>query len=201
MRRQMELNPAAEDVLAQIPAMVSFRDGPIHVLDQIPELAANVDVALLRAHRQTRDDNALDQLVRIEFHQQPVFAGARLGFVRVHHDVLRLGRLPGQKAPLHAGRKAGATAPAQPRSFHFVDDFVLRHPERFFDRFIAVVGEIRLDAMGIRKVEAARQNLHFKRIRLVIHQLLTFCTSLICSGALPALSPSSSLSSIAGVTS
>ncbi len=39
------------------------------------------------------------------------------------------GRLLVDELPLHAGRKAGAPAPAQPRALDGVDDLVRRHPQ------------------------------------------------------------------------
>ncbi len=39
-----------------------------------------------------------------------VFAGARLAFVAIDQNVLRLGRFLRNKAPLHAGREAGAAS-------------------------------------------------------------------------------------------
>ena len=53
---------------------------------------------------------------------------------------LGLRRFLGNEAPLHAGREAGAAAPAQIRLFHFVDDLLGRHlRERFFEGLIAFV--------------------------------------------------------------
>ena len=61
------------------------------------------------------DGRALDEHVRVGHHQRDVLAGARLGLVRVDHQVVRLAVALRQEAPLHAGREAGPAAAAQPR--------------------------------------------------------------------------------------
>ena len=105
MRVQIEIEAGARDVLAEIALRVRFRDGAIHEIDQIAILAADIDVAGVRVDRQAGDQDALDHLVRIVLHQQPVLAGARLALIRVDDDVFRLGRSARNEAPLQTGRE------------------------------------------------------------------------------------------------
>jgi len=99
----------------------------------------------VRVHRQARDEHALDQLVRVVLHQQPILASSGLAFVSVHHDVFRLGRIARHKAPLHAGGKTRASAPPEIRGFHFLDYLLGLHPERFFEGHVSVGREIRVN--------------------------------------------------------
>ncbi len=182
MRVEIEIETRSLDVLAQVAARIRFGDGAIHGLDQVAILAANIDVALVRIDGAAGDQNALDQLVRIVLHQQPVLASARLAFVGVDDDVLRLGRRARHEAPLHAGGKSRAAAAAQGGSFHFLDDLLGRHLHGLEKGLVAVGGEIGVERFGIRETKALGQDFDFERAGFVIehrisrgprHRLLT----------------------------
>ena len=81
--------------------------------DDVQDLAAHVDERVVGADRVRRDDDALDQRVRVGHHQRDVLAGARLGLVGVDDEVVRLAVALRDEAPLHAGREARAAAAAQ----------------------------------------------------------------------------------------
>src|ERR1700743_1730721 len=68
VRREVERNASPQDIFAQVAACVGFFDRTIHDCDQISVFAANVDITLLRADREARDQNSFDQLVRIVLH-------------------------------------------------------------------------------------------------------------------------------------
>ena len=69
-----------------------------------------------------RDDDRLDQPVRVALDDDPVLVGAGLALVGVHAQVARLRVVLGQEAPLHPGREAGAAAAAQVRLLDLLDD-------------------------------------------------------------------------------
>ena len=79
--------------------------------------AADVDKGLLTFHGIGRQDDAFDQLVRVILHDHAVFEGARLGLIRVDHQVARVDAR-GQKAPFGAGWKTSAAAAAHVGGFH-----------------------------------------------------------------------------------
>ena len=81
VRVEVEVEAGALDVLAQPAARVRFGDGLVHDVDQVAVLAADVDVARVRIHREARDQAAFDQLVRVVLDQDAVLAGARLALV------------------------------------------------------------------------------------------------------------------------
>src|SRR5690606_19829328 len=68
--------PAALVVLAQQSGIVAFVDRSLQRLALADEFAANVDVGDMRAHRETGNDAALDQRVRIMAENVTILAGA-----------------------------------------------------------------------------------------------------------------------------
>jgi len=97
---------------------------------------------------QASDQDAFNQLMRIVLHQQAIFAGAGLAFIRVDHDNAWLGRGARDEAPLETGRKSSAAAAAQAGGLHFLDNRLGRHFFRFEKRFKAVVLQINAERLG-----------------------------------------------------
>ena len=78
---------------------------------------AQVDITRLDADHLGRDQQALQEAVRIALQESAVLEGARLAFVDVHgHDAR--GRLLAHDAPFAPGRETGPTQAAQARVFH-----------------------------------------------------------------------------------
>ncbi len=123
----VEVVAAACRVLAEQAGVVAFLDGAPQDLGLADELAADVDVGRPRAHGEAGNQRAFQQLMRIVADDLAVLAGAGLGLVRVDDQEIGLTglRLLGHEAPLHAGREAGAAAPAQSGGLDRVDDRVL----------------------------------------------------------------------------
>src|SRR5262249_47008076 len=129
---------AVDVVLADQLGGVGLGDRRFEALALADELAAHVDVAVVGAHREARDQAALDQEMRVVPHDLPVLAGAGLRLVGIDHEIVRTAvGLLGHERPLQPGGKAGAAAPAQARGFHLVDDPVAAF---FQDRLAAVPG-------------------------------------------------------------
>ena len=110
-------------------------------------LAAEVEEALRRAGRVGLDRHALDEGERVVLHEDPVLERAGLGLVGVADEVVRLGRLAGDGAPLAAGREGRAAATEQARRGDLGDDRLAAHRERLRQSLEAagrpVVGEAR----------------------------------------------------------
>src|SRR5216684_6347603 len=134
----VEVLPAAEDVLAEKAFRICVGDRFAHNVDEIAVLAANVYEANLRANGQSCDHNTFDYSVRIVFQNQAIFAGAGLALITVDQNVLRLGGFFGNKSPLHAGREACAAASTKVRSLDLINNVVRLHLECFFDGLVAV---------------------------------------------------------------
>jgi hypothetical protein len=122
---EVEVPARAAGILAQKARVVGLFDRLDQVLRLIIEFAAHIDVAGMGAHREARDQAALDQQVRIVTHDVAILAGAGLRLVGIHDEIVRpVLHFLGHEGPLHAGREACATAAAQARFLHLVDDRV-----------------------------------------------------------------------------
>jgi hypothetical protein len=118
--------PAMDIALADQPRLVGLVDRGLQALALADELAADVDVAGVRAHREAGDQAALDEKMRIVPHDLAILAGARLGLIGVHDQVVRpaVFRLLRHERPFETGREAGAAAPTQARGLDLIDDAV-----------------------------------------------------------------------------
>src|SRR5207302_4859807 len=99
---------AAENIFAQIAFGISIGNGLAHDVNQIAVFATNINKTNLRSDGEARDDYTFNYRVRIMLQNGAVFAGAGLAFVAIDEDVFGFICVLGDKAPLHAGRKAGA---------------------------------------------------------------------------------------------
>ncbi len=124
--REVEIEiPAVDVVLADQLGGVGFVDGALQAFALADELAANIDVARVRAHREAREQCAFDQQVGIIAHDLPVLAGARLALVGIDDEIGRTHVRLRHEAPLEPCREARAAAAAQARRLDLVDDPVV----------------------------------------------------------------------------
>ena len=100
---------------------------------------------MLRIERETGDEHALDQLMRIFVNDVAILERARLGFVRVADQIDRLFLIGLDEAPFHAAGKSRAAASAQPGDLHFVHDVGARHRDGFLQLFVAAVAQVTVD--------------------------------------------------------
>ena len=96
----VELQPAAQNVVAKEPVFVGGVDRVLHALRRQRIFAAQVDVALASAGNKTADRDALDHGKRISFHQDAVLERARLGFIGIADEVVRAARILLKQMPL-----------------------------------------------------------------------------------------------------
>ena len=127
---QVEVEPGAEDVLAEVALGVRLGDRVAQPAGGVHRLAADVDERPVGPDRVRGDDHALDQRVRVVRHQRQVLAGARLALVGVDHEVVRLAVALRDEAPLEAGREAGAATAAQAGVLDQLDQVVRVDLER-----------------------------------------------------------------------
>ena len=122
------------EIIARLGGILADQSGLIGLVDRRLQhfgladiFAADIDIGGTRAHCETGDQRALDQLVRIVAQDLAVLAAARLGFVGIDDQETRTAvlRFLGHEAPLHAGGEARTTASAQARCLDFVNDPVL----------------------------------------------------------------------------
>src|SRR3546814_3980317 len=93
MDEDFEIIARAAGVLADEALFIGLGDGGEERLRLADELAANVDIGGPRAHGETGDQRALDQLVRIVANDLAVLARPRLRLVGVDDEKARAARL------------------------------------------------------------------------------------------------------------
>ncbi len=118
----VEVVSLAEDVVAEQPARAGLPDGVLHAFQRSWVLAAQIQVALVRADRVARDRHRLHEGVRVALHDHAVLEGARLGLVGVAHEVVRPVGLRRRGLPFAAGGEGGAASPDQARVGDLADD-------------------------------------------------------------------------------
>ena len=106
--------------------------------------------------------------MRVALHEHVVLERARLAFVGIAGDVLRLGRVLEDELPLQAGRESRAAAAAQPRGLHLLDDLVRLLRQRLAQPFVSTrVLQIEVEREGVRLADVVGEN------GFVRHQSLT----------------------------
>src|ERR1700675_2611147 len=112
----------------------------------------------MRADSEARDHDTLDDAVRIELQLVAIREGAGLALVGVAAQVDRLLRVLRDEAPLDAGRKRRATAPAKIRVLDLVDDLLGLHLEqRLAQRLVSAVADVDVELAKIRDIQPASQ--------------------------------------------
>jgi hypothetical protein len=84
--------------------------------------ATDIQVAAHRPDSERLDRHRLDDGERVELQDDAILERARLGLVRVAHDIVRLRLRGGNGGPLATGGKCRTAAAHQFRRRHFVDD-------------------------------------------------------------------------------
>ena len=103
---------AVHVVLADELCVIGLLHRGFEPLALADEFAANINVAMVRAHAGAGDQTAFDEEMRIVAHHLAVLAGAGLGFVGIDDQIARpVGRF-GHERPFQPGRKSGAAAAA-----------------------------------------------------------------------------------------
>src|SRR5581483_12159949 len=111
----LEADARAEDARAEQARRARLRDRRAQVLVGGTVLAAHVDVGGVDVIRDRRDEEALDQEVRVALEALPILERAGLALVGVARDVARPAVVGRHERPLHAGREARAAPTPQAR--------------------------------------------------------------------------------------
>ncbi len=158
MRDHFEVETGAEDVLAQVVVGVGFGDCGVESSLLNGELAAQISVRDMRANGATCDSDALDDGVGIEFEFVAIGKRAGLALVGVAAQVHRLLRILRDEAPLDAGWKRRAAAPAKIRVLDLVDNLLGLHLEqRLAQRLVSAVADVHVELAKIRDIQPASQ--------------------------------------------
>ena len=116
--------PAVDIVLADQLRIIGLIDRGLQMLPLADELAAHIDVAGMRVHREACQETAFDEKMWVVPHDLAVLAGAGLGLVGVDHEIARppVGRFLGHERPFQPGRESRPATAAQAGGLHLVDD-------------------------------------------------------------------------------
>ena len=139
---QIEAVAGSGNACAEIAGALCRCDGGIHRLDGVRIFRTNVDVALGRTDRDTRNRHALDHHEGIAFHDHAIGEGAAVALVGVADDVFAIGAGLRHGLPLDAGRKTGAATTAQSGSRDIGKDGIRAKRQRALQSLVAVMGAV-----------------------------------------------------------
>src|SRR5690606_21297388 len=120
----------AEHAAAQDACLARNRNGFVQGPFGMRIFGAQIDVALVGAHRDSCNRHALDEHEGVALHDHAVGEGSRVAFICVAYDVLTVRLRLKHRLPLDAGTKARAAASAKAGFGHLADDFGWRHGKR-----------------------------------------------------------------------
>ena len=149
---RVEVEAAAQDVLAEKPERLGLFDGNAEVLDRQGIFMPNVNVAILRADGISIDEHAFDHGMGVAFHERTVHERARVSLVAVAHNSFHLcARFLGM-LPLEACGEARAASSAKSGLLDDIDDFVWLHLGHDFGQAcIAILADRVIDIAGVDK--------------------------------------------------
>ncbi|MNF86769.1 hypothetical protein D3C84_692170 [compost metagenome] len=128
MDEELEVETAAEDVLAQQAGGLGFLDGAVEVVRRVDVFAAQEDVAAVGLEGACGDQHAFHQQVGQLFHQHAVLPGVGFHFVRVAQQVADVHGFVGRhQAPFHAGGEARTAATLEAGVLDLLHDLGLGH--------------------------------------------------------------------------
>src|SRR6185295_135146 len=159
INNDIEAEAAPQNVLAEetpgTGLLHRLLEGPIPLV----EFAPDIEEGEIRLDGVGREDDPLQDQVRILFDQETVLERAGLALIGVDAEVARLVFGLRQEAPFHPGREPGAAAAAQARRLHLLEQ--LRGRELLQgtpQSLVASRGEVRVDRLRGGLVDIARQD-------------------------------------------
>ena len=156
----VEIEAGAEDVLAQDAPLLCLGNGDLQPRNGQRIFRPHVNIASQRADRMGGDGHAFQNAVRVAFQDAAVHEGAGIALVGIAHGKLGIaGRLAGQ-LPFPPSGKTGASAAAEARNTHRLDDFLgAIGDDDLGQGLVAVAGDIIFDPLGIDHAAVAEDNL------------------------------------------
>ena len=124
---QLKIEWAAHDLVTQVTCSTGFFQGLFKPVIGLKNFTMDVVVAHRDTHGKSSNGHAFNDDMWIELQDVPVFASARLTFVRVTHKVFLPRKLARHETPLQTSRKTCTATPTQTGVFHGGNDLVLGH--------------------------------------------------------------------------
>ena len=148
----------AQDVLADVTGLHGLGDRRLEDVGLVGVLAADVDERPVDLRRPRRDQDPLDQLVRVLLHQFAVLERPRLGLVGVAHEVL-VHVAVREEGDLPAHREAGAATAPDVRVGEVGEHLLGRHRERLAQHLVAAAALVDRERVQARLVDVLEQQL------------------------------------------
>ncbi len=158
MDDQIQVEPAAEDVRAEVAGLVCLGDRGPQPASAVHQFPAQVDEGVVRPHRERGDDDALDQRMWVGHHQRRVLAGTGLALIRVDDQIVRFAVALRDEAPLHAGGEASAATAPQTGVLDKPDDGVRTRLQRLAQRLVTIGAFVGGERPGLGSVPASGEN-------------------------------------------
>src|SRR5690242_2667697 len=113
----------------------------------------------MTADRKGSDDDALEQGVRISFHDVAILESSRFALIRVDHEILWLGRLFRNERPLPAGWKSRSTEAPQFGFDDLVDNLLRSHgAQNLLGRRVSAVSNVVFEPRAVYILETLRED-------------------------------------------
>ena len=152
----IEVEAAAEDVLAEEAVFAGLLDGDLEAVDGEGIFGTDVDETLGGADGVAADGHSFDDAVGVTLEDGAVHEGAGVTLVGVADDVFLVGLVFGAEAPFDAGGEACAATAAEAGLGDLVDNLLGSHlGQALGEGFVAAAGDAFLDVLGIDKAAVA----------------------------------------------
>ncbi len=151
---QVETELGAQDVFPQETKLPGLGNGLAQTFDRQGIFVTHVNVTRLRPDGISPDDHALDDRMRVAFHDRPIHKGPGVAFVAVANDKLDLAFALTAQPPFAPGEKSGPAPASQAGTLHGVDNFFRGHLEQnLAQRPIAPHDQVIIQALGIDDIQ------------------------------------------------
>ncbi len=188
----VEVEAAAEDVLAKQTVLAGLVDSDLKTLDSQRVLGTDVDQTLAGADSVAADGHSLDDAVGVALKDRTVHKCTRVALVGVADDVLLVSLVLGAELPFQTGGEAGTATAAQTRSLNLGYDLLGGHlGEALAQSLVTATADALLDVLGIYETAVAQgdTNLFLVEVHMlrVAHVLLVLGVGVEQLGHLAAL--------------
>ena len=114
MQVDVELPAGFGGIVAEKTSGIGLVDGGLKAARLVHELATDIDIGGMRTHRETGENTAFQQLVRLVPDDVAILACAGFGLIGVDHQIMRAGAdFLGHEGPFQAGRETRAAPAAE----------------------------------------------------------------------------------------
>jgi len=115
--------------VAKQTCFVSIVNCLLNAINPFVIFTTNINICSGYSHCFCSDDNSFDKLMRIEFHNLPIFERTGLTFIAIYAKIFVFIIVFWHETPLQASRKTSTTTTFQTRCFNYFNNFIRLHFE------------------------------------------------------------------------